>query len=254
MQHTNLCTSFDEHKISLTQRNLYSEMYKFSKRCLFPCNVPIRYALMYAIQSAAYLPSPEWLKRYAKMDMDEAQSLWEVIFLPSSCTISHVDAIFFDGSRVSSGRNNKRYFISGGNFELPPSKRPSSDSSFSRSAYERIVDTLQTSSQSSSSCTEKPHYFDSDFTPLTGNEATLTMSTNDSMFETELRCPDTLDEMMLLVRQCRAKSRDVMQEAFLHNEERFISSISQSSCITPDVQSRIMPSIDLSKYLKPRQY
>lgn len=251
MQHTNLCTSFDEHKISLTQRNLYSEMYKFSKRCLFPCNVPIRYALMYAIQSAAYLPSPEWLKRYAKMDMDEAQSLWEVIFLPSSCTISHVDAIFFDGSRVSTGRNAKRYFISNGDYELPSSKKPSVGST-TKSAYGRILDTLQNSSSSQSS-KDTPNYFDSDYTPLTGSESTLTMSTNNSVFDTEMRCPDTLDEMMLLVRQCRAKSRDVMQEAFMQNEDRFTSSITQTSCITPDVQSKVMPSIDISKYSKSRK-
>ena len=228
-------------------------MYKFSKRCLFPCNVPIRYALMYAIQSAAYLPSPEWLKRFAKMDMDEAQSLWEVIFVPSSCTILHIDAIFFDGSRVSSGRNNKRYFISNGNFELPPSKKQTVEST-TKSAYGYILDTLQEHSNSSQSSKDPPKYFDNDYIPLTGNEPTLTMSMNDCVLDTELRCPDTLDEMMLLVRQCRTKSRDVMQEALIHNEQRYsTSSLSQSSCVTPDIQSKVMPSIDISKYSKSRK-
>jgi hypothetical protein len=111
LQHINQLTAYDENKIVLVQRNFIAEMYKFSMRCLFPCIVPIRYVALYCLQSGQYIPSPEWLKRFAKIDVAEAQSLWDIIYSPKKARLEDSDLIFFESRSV--GRQKERYYIAG---------------------------------------------------------------------------------------------------------------------------------------------
>lgn len=85
----------DSSKPILTPRNLFAEMYKFEMRCIYSIIVPFRYVLLYAMHSAAYIPSSDWVKRYAKIDGGEAQSLWSIVFNPKNTKISDTDIIFW---------------------------------------------------------------------------------------------------------------------------------------------------------------
>lgn len=96
--HTAIRTSYDQNKILLTQRNLIAEMFKYANRALHPCNAPLRYTLLYAIQSGLYIPSPEWLRRFGKLEHADAQSMWTLIYNPTSVTLKEIDSIFFDPS------------------------------------------------------------------------------------------------------------------------------------------------------------
>ena len=95
----------------LTQRNFFAELYKFSMRCLYPCIVPVRYVALYALQSGSYIPSPEWVRRQAKICHDEGEALWSALFMPKTVTIDSTDALFFE--RNVATPNRKRYFVAG---------------------------------------------------------------------------------------------------------------------------------------------
>ena len=49
--HVAMLSSYDDSKKIITMKHLYNECYKFNRRCLFPCVVPIEFALTYMIQS-----------------------------------------------------------------------------------------------------------------------------------------------------------------------------------------------------------
>ena len=57
--HITAQTAIDDGKVFLTQRNSFSEMFKFSMRALFPCICPVRVVAMYALQPAGYLPASD---------------------------------------------------------------------------------------------------------------------------------------------------------------------------------------------------
>jgi hypothetical protein len=57
MTHMAQLTSIDEGKVVLTHRNLFKEMFKFQKRTFEPLVPPLRYMVLYAIQSGYYLPA-----------------------------------------------------------------------------------------------------------------------------------------------------------------------------------------------------
>ena len=102
-------TAIDDGKVILTQGNFFSEMYKFSMRSLFPCVCPVRVVVMYALQSAAYIPALDWVRKFAKVDSHEAQALWKAAWNPKLITLADSDRIFFDG--YSRPRNRERYFV-----------------------------------------------------------------------------------------------------------------------------------------------
>ena len=68
---------FSDGKVVLTQRNFFSEMFRFSMRALFPCICPVRVEAMYALQSAGYIPASDWVRKFSKVDSNEAQALWK---------------------------------------------------------------------------------------------------------------------------------------------------------------------------------
>ena len=60
-EHISAQTAIDDGKVILTQRNFFSDMFKFSVRALFPCICPVRVVAMYALQSAGYIPVSDWV-------------------------------------------------------------------------------------------------------------------------------------------------------------------------------------------------
>ena len=77
LQHISAQTATDDGKVILTQRNFFSEMFKFSMRSLFPCICPVRVDAMYALQSTGYIPASDWVRKFSKVDSEEAQALWK---------------------------------------------------------------------------------------------------------------------------------------------------------------------------------
>jgi len=71
--HMELLTTYDANKVTLSPKNFIAEAFKFSKRCLYPLLCPVAYTAMYMLQSGAYIPSPEWLKKLNKMDAEQTQ-------------------------------------------------------------------------------------------------------------------------------------------------------------------------------------
>ena len=84
-------------------RNFFNEAFKFNNRCMAPCVVPIEYCTMYMIQSGNYMISPEFISTGRKMDLTEAQALWELVHDSGEATIELVCRLLFDPR--SYGRN-----------------------------------------------------------------------------------------------------------------------------------------------------
>ena len=64
---------------------------------------------MYALQSAAYIPASDWVRKFAKVDLHEAQALWKAAWNPKLITLGDSDHIFFNG--YSRPRNRERHFV-----------------------------------------------------------------------------------------------------------------------------------------------
>lgn len=80
----------------ITQKNIFNESYKFIKRCLFPCIVPVHYAIMYMLQSGEYMPSSDFIANWKKMDFVDTSVLWQIVWEPTSTTINDVLRLFFN--------------------------------------------------------------------------------------------------------------------------------------------------------------
>jgi hypothetical protein len=61
------------------------------------------------MQSGSYIPSPEWLKLYNKMDAQQSEHTWNLLFKPRECRLQHVDQIFFDFRNSLASRSAIRY-------------------------------------------------------------------------------------------------------------------------------------------------
>jgi len=70
--HDALLTSFDDAKKIITMKNFFSESYKFNMRCMHPAVVPVHYAILYMIQSGAYILSPDFISNFKKINLKEA--------------------------------------------------------------------------------------------------------------------------------------------------------------------------------------
>ena len=199
LQHIAQLTAFDENKTVLTQRNLIAEVYKFSRRSLYPLVTPLRYTLLYAIQSGEYVPSPEWIRKYAKMEHPDAEALWCIIHNPKSATIEQTDTVFFD-SRSLSGLVSNRYFIipraNSSQTETPRNSGTTSTASRAPSvpAYMRIAALLH----GRRPVRRTPMPLD-EFTclPIDGSENV---------------CASTLEEALFTVRQLRASRTDILHD------------------------------------------
>ena len=238
-----MATKYDENKIILTQRNFFAETYKFSMRCLFPCVVPIRYVALYALQSGSYLPSPEWIKRYMKMAHGEAQALLDVLREPKEMTIEECDSLFFE--RNLGSRNRVRYFVAGPLSSLPedreprgsefrtpqpsgntvtPDGRPSdyvpvsadvvtSLSQGVKSTGQSLINTLRAEEGARGGQERTRNDLTADFEPFLDDETPSYRIDRDGDATPGLfTCPDTLEEMLFIVRRERHNRLDVIEQ------------------------------------------
>jgi hypothetical protein len=89
-------TTYDEGKMILSQRNMISELYKFTQRSLHPIVPPAHFALLYMLQSGCYICSPDFVSHFQKIDLLEMNILWTMIYHPEEITIKMVLQILFN--------------------------------------------------------------------------------------------------------------------------------------------------------------
>ena len=93
--HDALLTSFDDAKKIITMKNFFSESYKFNMRCMHPAVVPVHYAILYMIQSGAYILSPDFISNFKKINLKEAGILWNMTHKPGETVIDDVLTLIF---------------------------------------------------------------------------------------------------------------------------------------------------------------
>lgn len=111
-EHAAMLTSFDDEKKIVNMKNFFNECFKFNKRCLSPCIVPIEYALTYMVQSGNYVLTPDFISVYRKIDLHEAAILWDMIHQPQNATVAGILGVVFDHRR-SDKIQHKRYYVEG---------------------------------------------------------------------------------------------------------------------------------------------
>jgi hypothetical protein len=211
-------------------------------RCLFPCVVPLRYVALYALQSGGYIPSPEWIRLYSKMCHDEGQALWDVLHRPKAMLIEESDRIFFQ--RNPGTRNRVRYYVAGPLSTLPkdddrrgaafltpgppaasvltPDGLPcdraplaeEAESSSSRgevSVGQSLINALRAEPGNRGNPGRIRCPLDKDFEPLLPAD-TPSFSIDREGDDPDLHeCPDTLEEMLFLVRKERQHRLDIIE-------------------------------------------
>ena len=208
LQHLQQLTAFDENRVVLTQRNLIAELFKFSMRSLFPCVVPIRYVALYAMQSGNYIPSPEWLKRFSKMDHHEAQSLWEIVHTPKNTVLSNIDCIFFE-NRSLINNSKGRYFLSGPLSVAPPDVATAEEDESETGVHKpkrSTSDLIRLIRSRKPHIARTPVLLTDEFIPFA--DAVAEGDGPAGIFS----CPDTLEEMLYFVRQHREKRIDIVDD------------------------------------------
>ena len=105
-----MLSSFDDSKKIINIKNFFNECYKFNRRCMFPCVVPIEYCITYMIQSGNYILTPDFISCYRKFDHSEAEVLWDMIHHPLNATVDGLIKIIFDGRSYEKQRK-KRYYL-----------------------------------------------------------------------------------------------------------------------------------------------
>jgi hypothetical protein len=236
MRHQQQLTAVDEGKVVITIRNLYKEMFKFQKRSFDPIVPPMRYTLLYAVQSKYYLPSGDLIKSYSKMHSEEAEALWKICHSPGRTTVQDIDMIFFERRGYDNSRPS-RYYIrnASGNTDLydkkdtpvtPAGATDKEDNSLD-SPYDKIEKVLapsravkMSSNERSSSSSSSADPMTSDFIQLPNVTAVAVKpetyfidkeGASDVRHE-EYACPPTIDEMMFIVKSAREGRTDIMQE------------------------------------------
>jgi hypothetical protein len=229
LQHISALTAIDAGKIILTPRNFFSEMFKFSMRCLFPCVCPLRIVAMYAVQSAAYIPASDWVKKFSKLDPEEAQALWKSAWNPKLITLVDSDRIFFDG--FARPRRRERYFVAGESSGISPSTpaaptevdvpEPCLTPKRRRVApMENISQVLsQRVSHSSTSrpVPALPEFLDFNEDMVRDEEHYITFTEDRrpgpvQQDDEPLLCPDTLDAMLQIVSNVRQGRMDILRD------------------------------------------
>ena len=80
----------------MTPKNLYKEAYRFHPRACDPAKFPIVPVLTYMLQSAEYIPAPEFSMANRKLDLSDADRLWEIVQYPERTTFSDTQSLLFD--------------------------------------------------------------------------------------------------------------------------------------------------------------
>mmetsp|Transcript_9309 Transcript_9309/g.13931 ORF Transcript_9309/g.13931 Transcript_9309/m.13931 type:complete len:300 (+) Transcript_9309:72-971(+) len=222
-----LVTAYDEGKEILTVKNIVAKAYQFIRRSLYPAIPPFLQTVTYMLQTGQYMLSSDFVSVYRKMDLDEAEALWSIIWRPKEATKDATFKILFD-PRYTSKKGQDRYFLGG-----VRTIEPDTASSISPIAINNnnlattLVDHMRNSQKRSRSSTERsPNYPTEDFTALpsahSGNDdityeidetgdSSIVTELNVSTYVVERICPDHVDEMLTQVQQLRLQREKLFQ-------------------------------------------
>jgi hypothetical protein len=113
LEHSSMQATFDEDRKVINMKNFFSECFKFNKRSFSPLVVSIDFCLAYMIQSQQYCLTPDFISCYRKIDLNEANTLWDMLHQPENATVAKVRSIIFDPRTYDSRRPAPRYFMPG---------------------------------------------------------------------------------------------------------------------------------------------
>lgn len=91
-----MASTYDEEKKIVTLKNFFSECYKFNNRSFSPFVVSIDFCLLYMIQSKQYCLTPDFISCYRKIDLNEANIMWNILHEPDAADVQMVRALVFD--------------------------------------------------------------------------------------------------------------------------------------------------------------
>jgi hypothetical protein len=94
--HDALLTSYDDAKKIINLKNLFNEAYRFNMRTMHPAVVPIHFALLYMIQSGAYILCPDFISTNRKLDLTESLALWKMVHQPHGVCLRDIMQLVFD--------------------------------------------------------------------------------------------------------------------------------------------------------------
>lgn len=232
-----MTSNFDENKKVITLRSFFLDAFRFNRRSFFPCVVPLDSCVGFMLQSGGYVLSPEFVTMYRKMDYDEASIYWQLVHDPEKTTINDVRTIVFD-PRSYERVPKKRYFAAPASVRALLNERrqkasfdctnddSSEEEATNYSATNSVIDhndavvvastvtpLADASKSRMSSILEQcrkgqrdidvnrkrklPSYPDTDF---------VEFSSGVDDYDDDFQCPESLLEMMSIVRRIRDKS------------------------------------------------
>jgi len=97
-QHTDMVSSFEEHKDTVTPRNLMDKAFKFTLRSFPGIVVPIHYVLTYMIQTGDYVFSSEFVSTFKKVSLVDADELFTMMQNPGDVRVHNILALVFNQS------------------------------------------------------------------------------------------------------------------------------------------------------------
>lgn len=215
-EHASMLVSYDDDKKVISLKTFFNEAFKFQKRCLQPCVPPLDFVLLYMIQSAAYVLTPDFISIYRKMDYGEATALWDIIHDPASTDINGIRSILFD-ARSYDKSSRKRYFVAGLPRKAPSMVPRAPPAAASNVTYEE--NRTPTAASASSDTSTSPRAIrivqelrsrpTSERPPLTFADDDI-VELDDDLIEADgespvgdFQCPPTLTEMLAIVRRVR---------------------------------------------------
>ncbi len=223
-EHNAMLANFEENKKVVTLRSVFIDAFRFIKRCMDPCIVPLDMCLTYMLQSGEYVLSPDFITSFRKLDAGECSVYWDLIHHPEECTLDDVRALVFD-SRSYNKNLRKRYFSVPASLLDKPSvyedsyEEPlptttvdllvnseaaivSPDGHSKRSKVANMVDLIREANVTQD---REPHYPEDDIVTFSESRTGNVIVPTESLLPKDLVCPDKLAEMLNLVRKIRDK-------------------------------------------------
>ena len=199
-------------------KNFFSECFKFNKRSFSPLVVSIDFCLAYMIQSQQYCLTPDFISCYRKIDLNEANTLWDMLHQPENATVAMVRSIIFDPRTYDSRRPAPRYFMPGlveasTSADDPDDDIDAEDSvsfSIERTGLckaTRLCKAMQ-ATMAGAEQRERQYFDDAEYVELPSSGP-------------DQLCPATLEEMLKRVREVRSRaSRTQAMMATMNAEDR----------------------------------
>lgn len=102
-------------------KNLFSECWRYWNRSLRPVLFPIHFCILYMIQCAEYVLSPDFISTFKKIDFNESEIVWNLAHNPSEATLDMIYAVIFNSASIN---RRQRYYVPSYETPLPDDVPP----------------------------------------------------------------------------------------------------------------------------------